>query len=208
MWQLSLQFPSAFEFSEFYLLQLHSLTYASLYGTFVFNSPKICLQVAMLSRHSQFFGSDEGVPDSNETCYEGLLRPAWGHWRDNLTREDREYCHNPLYYIFGNSEARYDFNTSDPLPMYDQFSSIFDDTAPNLVVGGSYGLYNRDSPMKDLHVAGRGKTSHHYQQGLPGRTAARAGGRRRHLGVPSNHGLGSLPGTSQIFRSTLPSRGE
>ncbi|CAI7998419.1 Myotubularin-related protein 10-A [Geodia barretti] len=166
VWQLSLQFPSAFEFSEFYLLQLHSLTYASLYGTFVFNSPKICLQVAMLSRHSQFFGSDEGVPDSNETCYEGLLRPAWGHWRDNLTREDREYCHNPLYYIFGNSEARYDFNTSDPLPMYDQFSSIFDDTAPNLVVGGSYGLYNRDSPMKDLHVAGRGKTSHHYQQGL------------------------------------------
>ena len=166
MWQLSLQFPSAFEFSEFYLLLLHGLSYSSLYGTFVFDSPKLCLQVAMISRHSQFFGTDEGVPDSTETCYEGLLRPAWGSWREHLTREDREYCLNPLYYIFGNSEARYDFNTSDPLPMYDQFNSIFDDTAPNLVVGGSYGLYNRDNPMKDLHISGRGKNAHHYQQGL------------------------------------------
>ena len=120
----------------------------------------------MISRHSQFFGSDEGVADAAGTCYEGLLRSAWGAWRENLTRDDREYCHNPLYYIFGNSDARYDFNTSDPLRMYDQFNSIFDDTTPHLIVGGSYGLYDRDNPMKDLHVPAREKTSHHYQQGL------------------------------------------
>lgn len=103
--------------------------------------------------------------DESTDHYEGLLVSAWGSWRDTLSQEDREYCLNPLYYVFGSSEARYDFNTSDPLPMYDHYNSIFDDMTPNLVVGGSYGLYNQKSPMQDLHISLVDK-NHHYQLGL------------------------------------------
>ena len=121
----------------------------------------------MISRHSHFFSFDEGVPDATVSQYEGLLVPAWGSWREKISPEDREACLNPLYYVFGSSEARYDFNTSDPLPMCDQFSSIFDNTTPNLVVGGSYGLYDRDNPMKDLHQPSlTEKVQQHYRQGL------------------------------------------
>ena len=161
VWQLSLQFPSAFEFSESYLLQLHGAAHSCLYGTFVFNSPKTRLQASMQLRNSQFFGSDQALNVDN---YEGMLASAWGLWRDGLSKEDREHCLNPFYYIFGSSEARYDYQTSDPLPMYNQFSSIFDNATPNLTVGGSYGLYSAQSPMQELHVASAVKD--HYQMGL------------------------------------------
>ena len=162
MWQLSVQFPSAFEFSESYLLHLHEIVYSCLYGTFIFDSPKACLQASLQLRNSRFFASDEGV-DSIDP-YEGLLVSAWGLWRDSLSQEEREHSLNPFYYIFGSSEARYDYQTSDPLPMYNQFGSIFDDTTPNITVGGSYGLYDRQSPVQDLHVTSSEKD--HYQMGL------------------------------------------
>ena len=162
MWQLSVQFPSAFEFSESYLLHLHDIVYSCLYGTFVFDSPKACLQASLQLRNSRFFTTDEGVVSIGP--YEGLLVSAWGLWRDSLSQEEREHSLNPFYYIFGSSEARYDYQTSDPLPMYSQFGSIFDDTTPNITVGGSYGLYDRQSPVQDLHVTSSEKD--HYQMGL------------------------------------------
>ena len=165
VWQLSLQFPSTFEFSESYLLQLHTVAYSCLYDTFIFDSPKARLQASLISRNSRFFGSDEGVDDIIAN-YEGPLVSAWrANWRDTLSKDDREHCLNPLYYVFGSSEALYDFTTSNPLPMYNQISSIFNDTTPNLVVGGSYGLYDRDSPMQDLYVPPLDKYQH-YQLGL------------------------------------------
>lgn len=122
----------------------------------------------MISRHSRFFGDviDEGLSGEATNTYEGLLTTAWGTWRSHLTKDEREHCLNPLYYVFGSSEARYDYDTSDPLPMYNQFSSIFDNTTPNLVVGGSYGLYSREFPMRDLHVSPRIDKNRHYQLGL------------------------------------------
>ena len=120
----------------------------------------------MISRHSQFFGADEGVTESMECQYEGFLVPAWGSWREHLTPEERESCLNPLYYIFGSNDAQYDCNTSDPLSMYDQFNTIFDDSAPNLVVGGSYGLYDRDHPTRDLDRLSLGEKTLHYRLGL------------------------------------------
>ena len=116
----------------------------------------------MQLRNSRFFSSDEGI-DSTD-FYEGLLVPAWGVWKDSLSQEDREHCLNPFYYVFGSNEARYDFQTRDPIPVYNQFSLIFDDMTPNLAVGGSYGLYSGQTPMHDLHVISADKD--HYQMGL------------------------------------------
>ena len=116
----------------------------------------------MQLKNSRFYSHDEGVDSTH--FYEGLLVPAWGVWRDSLSPEDREQCLNPFYYVFGSNEARCDFETHNPLPVYNQFSLIFDDMTPNLAVGGSYGLYGGQTPMHDLHVISADKD--HYQMGL------------------------------------------
>ena len=109
-----------------------------------------------------FFGSDEGVDPLD--YYEGLLPSSWGRWRDHLSKEEREHCLNPFYYIFGSSDARFDYHTSDPLPMSNHFSSIFNDTTPNLTMGGSYGLYSGQQLPDDTPPTPSGKD--YYQMGL------------------------------------------
>ncbi len=133
VWQLSQQFPSAFEFSEFFLLQFYDMVLKSIYSNFLFDSPKHRLQASLYSRHSCFFGvGDEPLEHVDD--YEGPLLSAWGRWREPMTKEENERCLNPLYYIFGSGESEYDNSISTPLST--QFGSILSDAGSDMAPFG------------------------------------------------------------------------
>lgn len=163
VWQLSHQFPSAFEFSESYLLCLYEVVHSCLYGTFVFDSAKRRLQASLHSKRSSFFGNgDESMELADD--YNGPLLSAWGRWRESFSKDENEECLNPLYYIFGSGDAHYNYSTADPLPLdSDHFNSVVKDTAPNLTVGGSYGLYRGSSSLQSKDDQ---NSTDYYQMGL------------------------------------------
>lgn len=126
VWQLSRQFPSAFEFSEFFLLQFYDMVLDCPYNNFLYNSTKHRLQASLHSRRSCFFGmGDEPLEMVDD--YEGPLFSAWGRWREAMNEEENERCLNPLYYVFGSGETDYDNSSSTPLSS--QFGCILTDSA-------------------------------------------------------------------------------
>ena len=159
VWQLSRQFPSAFEFSESYLLHLYDIVNSCLYSNFVFDSSKQRFQVSLYSRRSCFFGNDDETMEQVDN-YEGPLISAWGRWRDSLSKEENELCLNPFYYIFGSGDAHFDYGS----PHRSRMSTIVNDAAPNLSAVSNFGLYTgtpESSPSHDLDPM-----TDFYKQGL------------------------------------------
>lgn len=125
MWQLSRQFPSAFEFSEYFLISFYDMVQDCLYNNFLYDSTKHRLQASLHSRRSCFFGVGDNPVEMMDD-YEGPLFSAWGRWRESLSEEETERFLNPLYYIFGVGETDCDSTTSTPLSS--QFSSLLTDS--------------------------------------------------------------------------------
>ena len=159
VWQLSKQFPSAFEFSESYLLHLYDVVNSCLYSNFIFDSSRQRFQASLYSRRSCFFGSDDETMDQVDN-YEGPLISAWGRWRDSLSKEENELCLNPFYYIFGSGDAHFDYGS----PQKDRLSTVVNDAAPNLSAVSNFGLYTgspESSPSHDIDPM-----TDFYKQGL------------------------------------------
>ena len=145
VWQLCQQFPSAFQFSEEFLLKFYSLVSDCVYGNFIFDSAKDRLQASIHSKRSSYFSTQDdqyGVSDAEQ--YEGPLVSAWDSWRNSLSLEENENWLNPFYYMFGTSDTQncYSF-TGSPLPLESSaFNEVFSDMVPNLTLGGNFGLYS------------------------------------------------------------------
>lgn len=157
VWQLSKQFPSAFEFSEFFLLRFYDMVLDCLYNNFLYDSTKHRLQASLHSRRSCFFGmGDEPLEMVDD--YEGPLFSAWGRWRESMTEEENEQCLNPLYYVFGSGDTEYDNSGSSG-----QFGSIFTDSTNLSADVGKQGLYS-DREVTPVSVASQDVD--YYHQGL------------------------------------------
>ena len=143
VWQLSKQFPSAFEFSESFLLHLYDMMQTCLYSNFIFDSPKRRLQATLYSRKSCFFGNVDEPMEQEVDDYEGPLLSAWGRWREQMNKEETEACLNPFYYIFGSGDAHFDYSKANQVPVEQsrRLSMVFNDSIPTLTVAGAYGLY-------------------------------------------------------------------
>lgn len=145
VWQLCQQFPSAFQFSEEFLLSFYSLVSDGIYGNFMFDSAKSRLEASMHSKRSSYFGSpDDQYAGMDQEQYEGPLVSAWDNWRSSVSLEQNENWLNPFYYMFGTSDAQncYSF-TGSPLPLESgTFNEVFSDMVPNLTEGGNFGLYS------------------------------------------------------------------
>eukprot|EP00731_Ephydatia_muelleri_P016587 Em0009g1011a len=139
--QLSKQFPSAFEFSETYILCLYDLTNSCLYGNFLFDSVKERVAASNQARTNSVSG-DDSLDTVDE--FEGPLLSAWNNWRAELNKEDNECLLNPFYYIFGSSDAPYDCKTAG-LPFESaRFNCAFDTAVPDPAIGGNFGLYSKN----------------------------------------------------------------
>lgn len=156
VWQLSRQFPSAFEFSEFFLLQFYDMVLDCLYNNFLYNSTKHRLQASLHSRRSCFFGTGD-EPLEMVDDYEGPLFSAWGRWREAMDEEENERCLNPLYYVFGSGETDYDNSSSTPLSS--QFGSILTDSI-TLSESGRFGS------REVTPVSAASQDVDYYRQGL------------------------------------------
>lgn len=161
VWQLTKQFPSAFEFSEFFLLRFYDMVLDCLYNNFLYNSTKNRLQASLHSRRSCFFGvGDEPLEMLDD--YEGPLFSAWGHWREDMSEEENEQCLNPLYYVFGSGDTDYD-NTTNSTPLSSQFGSILTDSN-SLSDSGKFGRYSAEREVTPVSVISQDVD--YYQQGL------------------------------------------
>lgn len=169
VWQLSRQFPSAFEFSENFLLRFHDMTLQCLYNNFLFDSPKQRVQASIYSRKSSFFGDEDEPIDAFENNYEGQIVSAWTNWRSSLTKEENEECLNPLYYIFGSSDAHYDYNSTHPLQTeVTPPTSLLPvpDRPVDLATAGNNGLYRDSREASPADLALDSKMRDYYQRGL------------------------------------------
>lgn len=160
VWQLSKQFPSAFEFSEFFLLQFYDMVFDCLYSNFLYNSTKHRLQASLHSRRSCFFGvGDEPLEIVDD--YEGPLFSAWGRWREDMSEEENERCLNPLYYVFGSGDTDYD--TASSTPISSQFGSFLTDST-SLSDTGKFGRYSVDREVTPISTVSQDVD--YYRQGL------------------------------------------
>lgn len=168
VWQLSRQFPSAFEFSEFFLLQFYEMVLDCLYNNFLYNSTKHRLQASLHSRRSCFFGaSDEPLEIVDD--YEGPLFSAWGRWREAMNEEENERCLNPLYYVFGSVETDYESSCSSPLATQfsSQFSGQFSSQLSNILLDStSSSDTGRHSDREVTPVSAASQDVDYYRQGL------------------------------------------
>ena len=120
------------------MLCLYDLTNSCLYGNFLFDSVKERVAASNQARANSISG-DESLDTVDE--YEGPLLSAWNNWRLALSKEENECFLNPFYYIFGSSDAPYDCKTAG-LPFESaRFNFAFNTAAPDLAVGGNFGLY-------------------------------------------------------------------
>jgi hypothetical protein len=161
VWQLTKQFPSAFEFSEFFLLRLYDMVFDCLYNNFLYNSTKSRLQASLHSRRSCFFGIGDEPLDMMDD-YEGPLFSAWGRWREDMSVEESEQCLNPLYYVFGSGDTDYD-NTTSSTPLSSQFGSILTDST-SLSDTSKFGRYSAEREATPISVASQ--DIDYYRQGL------------------------------------------
>ena len=168
VWQLSKQFPSAFEFSETFLLQFYDMTIQCLYNNFLFDSPKQRLQASIYTRRSCFFGDEDESMDTLDSNYEGPLLTAWGRWRASLSKEESEEHLNPLYYIFGSGDAHYEYGSSNPLQtqVSPVNSLLVPDRPVDLATAGNHGLYKDSRESSPADLALDSKMRDYYQRGL------------------------------------------
>lgn len=143
VWQLLKQFPSAFEFSELFLLHLHDMAHGCLYGTFIFDCARARVQASTALQQRRSSGG--GEEDS-----ESFLLSAWSRWRDSLTEEESEACLNPLYYIFGCGDTHFDLGAVN---FQKNRLSALSDTAIDLTAAGNYGLYSKRSSYTDTFLS-------------------------------------------------------
>ncbi|XP_019856165.1 PREDICTED: myotubularin-related protein 10-B-like [Amphimedon queenslandica] len=151
VWQLTVQFPSAFQFTPSFLVKFVSLTASSIYSNFVFDSAKARVEASNHSKRSSYYVSqlvDLQSSHSDAEKYEGPLVSAWGKWRSSLTAEETENWLNPFYYIFGSGDAHNEFTfTGNLLPFESSvFNLLFSDMLPDKTSGGNFGLYS-DQPL-------------------------------------------------------------
>ncbi|XP_019858040.1 PREDICTED: myotubularin-related protein 12-like [Amphimedon queenslandica] len=151
VWQLTVQFPSAFQFTPSFLVKFVSLTASSIYSNFVFDSAKARVEASNHSKRSSYYVSqsvDLQGSHSDAEKYEGPLVSAWGKWRSSLTAEETENWLNPFYYIFGSGDAHNEFTfTGNLLPFESSvFNLLFSDMLPDKTSGGNFGLYS-DQPL-------------------------------------------------------------
>ena len=141
VWQISQQFPAAFQFSETYLLNLYSLVHGCQFGNFVFDSGKARLHATHQSKRSSYVGvQDDAYSMSDSDQYEGPLVSAWGMWLSSLSAEETENWLNPFYYVFGTVDANYDCLSSNSMePLH--FQALLSEFVPDLKAGGNFGLY-------------------------------------------------------------------
>ena len=159
VWQLSRQFPSAFEFSELYLLRFYDMVLTSLYGNFLFDCPKHRLQASRYSRRSCFFGvGDEPLEVAED--YEGPLLSAWSHWREGISKEENERCLNPLFYIFGPGDGQ--CGSEDSAPLAQQFGSFLTESGSS----DSKLYHHGDREVTPVSVASSYQAVDYYQKGL------------------------------------------
>ena len=149
VWQLTKQFPSAFQFSGTFLLNFVSLTNQCIYGNFIFDSPRARLQASLHSKRSSYYGTQDdlyGISDAEQ--YEGPLVSAWGNWRNSLSAEENEQWLNSYYYIFGSGDAHNDYTLAGSYLPFESsyFNSVFSDMLPDKLTGGNFGLYS-DQPL-------------------------------------------------------------
>lgn len=161
VWQLTQQFPSAFEFSEFFLLQFYDMMLDCVYNNFLYNSTKHRLQASLHSRRSCFFGMGD-EPMEMVDDYEGPLFSAWGRWREAMSEEENEQCLNPLYYVFGSGDTDVDCDNSSSTPLSSQFGSILTDNT-SLSDTGKFGLY---SDREVTPISATSQEVDYYRQGL------------------------------------------
>lgn len=150
-----------------FLLRFHDMTLQCLYNNFLFDSPKQRLQASIYSRKSCFFGDEDESMDSTENNYEGPVLSAWNNWRSSLSQEENEECLNPLYYVFGSSDAHYDYNSTNPLQAeLTPPTSLLPERPVDLATAGNHGLYrdSRDASPADLALDS--KMRDYYQRGL------------------------------------------
>lgn len=160
VWQLSKQFPSAFEFSEFFLLNFYNVVLDCLYNNFLYDSTKHRLQASMHSRRSCFFGAGD-EPLEMVDDYEGPLFSAWGRWREAMGEEENERCLNPLFYVFGSGDNGYDDANSTPLSS--QFGSLLTDST-SLSESAKFGRYSADREITPVSTCSADVD--YYQRGL------------------------------------------
>lgn len=112
------------------------------------------MRASLHSKRSSFFGyGDESIEQYND--YEGPLVSAWGRWRQSLTKEENEECLNPFYYVFGSSDALFDYTTASPLPLRaNQFRELLGTPKKAQsslgVAGDTFGVYRGPEPTTQL----------------------------------------------------------
>ncbi|KAG7274275.1 hypothetical protein CRUP_037202 [Coryphaenoides rupestris] len=127
VWQLMNQYPSAFEFTETYLVVLSDSMWVPVFSTFLFNGPK---------HHADTM--TDFLKDKNITLGEGevlCLPPVW-EWSQQLFIKDQALFNNPIYVGKG---ARYIHNgpvKSFRRTKHKSYSSTLRGTPPGLIHNG------------------------------------------------------------------------
>ncbi|KAM4596462.1 myotubularin-related protein 10 isoform 1-T3 [Fundulus diaphanus] len=88
VWQMTNQYPAAFEFTEAYLTVLSDSMWIPLFSTFLFNSSKQCTQLL------QDFAKNKAIPqDENHAVF---FPPVW-NWSQQFSSRDQTLFNNPMY---------------------------------------------------------------------------------------------------------------
>lgn len=143
------------------------MTLQCLYNNFLFDSPKQRLQASIYSRKSCFFGEEDEPMEITEGNYEGPIISAWSNWRSAFSKEESEECLNPLYYVFGSTDAHYDYNSANPLQTeVSQVNTLLVDRTVHLSTAGNHGLYRDSREQTPVDLTLDSKMRDYYQRGL------------------------------------------
>ncbi|XP_047219348.1 myotubularin-related protein 10 [Girardinichthys multiradiatus] len=88
VWQMTNQYPAAFEFTEFYLTVLSDSMWIPLFSTFLFNSSKHCAQLL------QDFSKNKAIPQGEDHTV--IFPPVW-KWSQQFSTRDQTLFNNPMY---------------------------------------------------------------------------------------------------------------
>ncbi|PWA17180.1 hypothetical protein CCH79_00010410 [Gambusia affinis] len=88
VWQLTNQYPAAFEFTEAYLTVLSDSMWIPLFSTFLFNSSKQCTQLL------QDFAKSKAIPPGEN--HAAFFPPVW-KWSQQFSTRDQTLFNNPMY---------------------------------------------------------------------------------------------------------------
>ncbi|XP_038159413.1 myotubularin-related protein 10 [Cyprinodon tularosa] len=88
VWQMTNQYPAAFEFTEAYLTVLSDSMWIPFFSTFLFNSSKQCSQVL------QDFAKNKAIPPTEDHTV--IFPPVW-KWSQQFSSRDQTLFNNPMY---------------------------------------------------------------------------------------------------------------